>query len=85
MATYLQSLEIRRDNIAEELAAIVNTNSSGTSRPNAGGLPNSSGEGVNVDHAGYVANLEASLVTINAQIDIERNRSGGDMFESLEV
>ncbi len=83
MATYLQNLETRRDNIAADLAAIVNANSAGT--PNAGGLPNTSGEGVNADHQGYVRQLEESLDKINGLIDIERNRSGGDIFESYEV
>lgn len=67
MATYLQNLYTRRDNVAAELAAIVSTS--------AGGKPNSATSGI--DHQGYVAGLNGQLEKLQALIEKEEMNSGG--------
>lgn len=51
--SYLSNLEARRTAVAAEIAAI--------SSSAAGGLPNASGEGLNVDHQGYKRGLYDEL------------------------
>lgn len=60
MASYLDNLKTRRTAIASELAALTSTA--------AGGLPNASGEGLNIDHMGYRLSLYKELDEINALI-----------------
>lgn len=67
MATYLDNLYTRRNNIAAELAAITSTS--------AGGKPNAGKSGI--DHQGYVDSLNKQLETIRGLIADEETNSGG--------
>lgn len=60
MAWY-DDLKTRRDAIAAELKNLTSSA--------AGGLPNVSGEGVNVDHVGYRLSLIKELGELNAALD----------------
>lgn len=60
LATLITQLKTRRDAIIAELSALDATK--------AGGLPNSGGIGVTVDHVGYKDGLYRELQAINKQI-----------------
>lgn len=60
LAAQRQDLLDRRSAITTELAAL--------STSTAGGLPNASGPGVNVDHQGYKRGLYEELKQINAML-----------------
>jgi hypothetical protein len=60
MATDLENLQARKAAILAELAALDTTK--------AGGLPNASGPGVNVDHVGYRDSLYRELEKIDQLI-----------------
>lgn len=59
-AADLANLQLRRSNIIAELAAMGPTK--------AGGKPNASGPGVNVDHVGYRRSLYQELKDVEHQI-----------------
>lgn len=61
MASDLENLKTRRSAIYTELAALSTTK--------AGGLPNASGSGVNVDHVGYKDGLYRELKSLDALIE----------------
>lgn len=60
MATMLNNLLARRAAICTELAALSSTT--------AGGKPNTSGDGVNVDHVGYKDGLYRELAELDKLI-----------------
>ncbi len=60
-ATLLAQLKQRRDAVIAELSAIDSTK--------AGGKPNVSGAGVNVDHVGYKRALYEELDALEKQIN----------------
>lgn len=60
IAQQRQNLLDRRSAITEELAAL--------STSKAGGLPNATGPGVNVDHQGYKKGLYEELKEINSML-----------------
>lgn len=79
--TYLANLKTRRNAIAAELAALS------TSR--AGGLPNTEGDGVNVDHVGYKDGLYRELKELESMIQQAENEAAAEqgdigIFESQE-
>lgn len=67
--SYLSDLTARRDAVAAEIRAISTTA--------AGGLPNASGEGLNVDHQGYKRGLYDELKNLNDLIAQEELDGGG--------
>lgn len=68
-ATRIAKLETRRDAILDELAAM--------SSSTAGGLPNTSGLGVNIDHQGYKRGLLDELAWIEERLNAEQMGATG--------
>lgn len=60
MATYVENLIIRRDAVAQKLADM--------SESNEGFLPNTSGDGINVDMVGLRKSLLEELKQLNEEI-----------------
>ena len=79
-AAWITNLQTRRDAICTELAALA-TNK-------AGGLPNTDGDGVNVDHVGYKDGLYRELRQIEETLTAAGEGSafadGPGIFESEE-
>ena len=67
--SYLSDLQARQTAVAAEIRAI--------STAAAGGLPNASGEGLNVDHQGYKRGLYDELKTLNDLIYQAELEGGG--------
>lgn len=60
---YIDDLKDRRDTVAAEIKALATTT--------AGGLPNASGQGSNVDHVGYKKSLYDELKMLDEVIATE--------------